>query len=361
MTLPLTPPVQPMLASSAEEVPDRGGLLFEPKWDGFRCLVFRDGDAVFLQSRSGKDLARYFPEAVAFCRAELPDRVVLDGELVVEVDGELDFDALTERIHPAASRVELLSGRTPARFIAFDLLAEGEESLLDLPFRVRRERLERLFTRVPADRVHLTPVTSDVATAREWFTLFEGAGLDGLIAKPADGVYAPGKRTLVKIKHARTADCVLAGLRWHVKTEPGTAVGSLLLGLHDEDGVLHHVGVIGSFPAARRKALVEELSPLITDAAGHPWLDGAVEGQRLPGAVNRWRGNEAAWVPLRPERVVEIAYTQTEGGHPARLRHNGLFQRWRPDREPASCRYDQLDTPARYDLPSVLGGEVKPA
>ncbi|WHT21569.1 ATP-dependent DNA ligase [Crossiella sp. CA-258035] len=362
MTLPLTPPVQPMLASPVDEVPDRDGLLFEPKWDGFRCVVFRDGDSVFLQSRSGKDLARYFPEAVEFLRAGLPDRVVIDGELVVEVDGELDFDALTERIHPAASRITLLAAQHPARFIAFDLLAHGDETLLELPFTERRARLEKLFEQVSGDRVHLTPATAEIATAREWFTLFEGAGLDGLIAKPADGPYAPGKRTLLKIKHARTADCVLAGLRWHVKTEPGTAVGSLLLGLYDDKGVLHHVGVIGSFPAAKRKALVEELAELREGAEdNHPWLTGETDGQRLPGAINRWRSNEQSWLPLRPERVVEIAYTQTEGGFPARLRHNGLFLRWRPDREPDSCRYDQLDQPAKYDLDSVLGGEVKPA
>lgn len=364
MTLPLTPPVQPMLASSVDEVPERDGLLFEPKWDGFRCLVFRDGDSVFLQSRSGKDLARYFPEAVAFLRAELPDRVVLDGELVVEVDGELNFDALTERIHPAASRITLLAGQTPARYIAFDLLAEGDEVLLELPLRQRRARLEALFEQVKGERVHLTPVTGEVATAREWFTLFEGAGLDGLIAKPAEAPYAPGKRTLVKIKHARTADCVLAGLRWHVKTEPGTAVGSLLLGLYDEHGVLHHVGVVGSFPMARRRALVAELAELREGAEdGHPWLveEMAEGGQRLPGGINRWRSTEQVWVPLRPERVVEVAYTQTEGAFPARLRHNGQFLRWRPDREAGSCRYDQLEQPARYDLDSVLGGEVRPA
>ena len=359
MALPLTPPVLPMLASPADAVSDRDGLWYEPKWDGFRCIVFRDGDELYLQSRNGKDLARYFPEMCAALLAELPERIVVDGELVIERDGELDFDALTERIHPAKSRITLLSEQTPARFIGFDLLAHGDESLLDQPFSTRRKRLEEVLPQ--GERVHITPVTDDPATAREWFTLFEGAGLDGLIGKPADAPYSPNKRVLTKIKHARTADCVVAGFRWHVKAEPGTAVGSLLLGLHDERGVLHHVGVVGSFTMARRRALVEELAELRVNAAeGHPWL-GEHTDRRLPGGENRWRKGEQAWEPLRPERVLEISYSQTEGAHPARLRHNGQFARWRPDRDAASCRYDQLEQPARYDLPSVLSGEVRPA
>jgi ATP-dependent DNA ligase len=346
-----------MLAKPAKAIPDSGGLLFEPKWDGFRCLVFRDGDELYLQSRAEKPLNRYFPEVVARLLEILPPRVVLDGELVVARSGRLDFDALTERIHPAESRITLLAGEQPAEFVAFDLLALGDDSFLDEPTSARRERLVEL-----ADgRISLTPATTDPDTARHWFELFEGAGLDGVIGKPADAEYTPGKRTMIKVKHARTADCVVAGLRWHKDTEPGTAVGSLLLGLHDDQGVLHHIGVVGSFTAARRRELADELRELITED-DHPWLGpDAEDGRRLPGAINRWRGEQASWVPLRPERVLEIAYTQTEGAHPARLRHNGQFARWRPDREADSCRYDQLDHPARYDVDSVLRGEVKPA
>ncbi|HEX5117579.1 MAG TPA: ATP-dependent DNA ligase [Pseudonocardiaceae bacterium] len=357
MALPVTPPVKPMLASPAKEIPDRDDLLFEPKWDGFRCLVFRDGAELTLQSRSGKPLDRYFPEVITGLLAALPEQIVLDGELVVDRDGKLDFDALTERIHPAASRVRLLAEQTPARYVAFDLLAVGDESLLDRGGADRRAALVEHVT--PADGLHVTPSTPDPATAREWFTLFEGAGLDGVIGKPADGPYTPNKRTMTKYKHARTADCVVAGLRWHANTDPGTAVGSLLLGLHDDAGVLHHVGVVGAFPVARRQELVEELAPLIEGGdADHPWLSGDPAGRRLPGSVNRWRSGEQPWVPLRLERVVEVGYDHTEGRHPVRFRHTSQFVRWRPDREPESCRYDQLDEPATYDLASVLRGEV---
>ncbi|WP_367130501.1 ATP-dependent DNA ligase [Saccharothrix sp. HUAS TT1] len=357
MALPLTPPVQPMLANAVDEIPTGADLLFEPKWDGYRCLVFRDGDEVFLQSRSGKPLNRYFPEAEAALRRTLPPRVVVDGELVVAKDDKLDFDALSERIHPAASRVRLLSEQTPASFVAFDVLALGDDLLLERPCAERRSTLERLVA--PGDGLYLTPSTTDRELAAQWFELFEGAGLDGVIGKPADGEYTPGKRSMVKVKHARSADCVVAGLRWHKDTDPGTAVGSLLLGLHDDAGVLHHVGVVGSFKAAERRALAEELQDLIT-TGDHPWLV-EPDGRRLPGEVNRWRGKHADWVPLRPERVLEVSYTQTEGAAPARLRHNGQFRRWRPDREPGSCGYDQLDQPARYDVESVLRGEVRPA
>ncbi|RKT53493.1 ATP-dependent DNA ligase [Saccharothrix australiensis] len=357
MVLPLTPPVQPMLATAVDEIPTGSHWVFEPKWDGYRCLVFRDGDDVVLQSRSGKPLNRYFPEAVAALLRTLPERVVLDGELVVAKDDKLDFDALSERIHPAASRVRLLAERTPASFVAFDLLAVGDEVLLDQPGTRRRARLAELVT--PGDSLYLTPATTDRALALQWFELFEGAGLDGVIGKPASAGYAPGKRTMIKVKHARTAECVVAGLRWHKDTEPGTAVGSLLLGLHDDRGVLHHVGVVGSFKAAERRALARELADLVTEG-DHPWLV-EPDGRRLPGEINRWRGKHADWVPLRPERVLEIAYAQTEGAAPARLRHNGQFRRWRPDRDPASCGYDQLDQPARYDVESVLRGEVRPA
>jgi ATP-dependent DNA ligase len=357
--LPLTPPLQPMLATAVDKIPKGQDLLFEPKWDGFRCLVFRDGAEVTLQSRSGKPLNRYFPEVVAAMPRVLPERVVLDGELVVAKNDRMDFDALAERIHPAASRVALLSEAQPAAYVAFDLLALGDDVLLERPCTERRAALLALVE--PGDGLYLTPATTDVELAEQWFELFEGAGLDGVIGKPASSEYTPGKRSMIKVKHARSADCVVAGLRWHKDTDPGTAVGSLLLGLHDDHGVLHHVGVVGSFKADRRRELADELRDLITET-DHPWLGpDAEDGRRLPGAINRWRGQHASWIPLRPERVLEISYTQTEGAHPARLRHNGQFTRWRPDREPESCRYDQLDQPARYDVESVLRGEVKPA
>ncbi|HVW43668.1 MAG TPA: ATP-dependent DNA ligase [Amycolatopsis sp.] len=353
--LPLRPPIQPMLAKAAKTIPDTGGLLFEPKWDGFRCLVFRDGDELTLQSRAGKPLNRYFPEVLEQLGAVLPAAVALDGELVVAHDGHLDFDALTERIHPAKSRVMLLAGQTPATFVAFDLLALDDRSLLDEPTSARRDRLEKL----TGEGINITPATTDPVTARHWFTLFEGAGLDGVIGKPMDAPYSPGKRIMAKYKHARTADCVVAGLRWHADSEPGQAVGSLLLGLHDDNGVLHHPGVVGSFPAARRRELATELAELITDGP-HPWLgDAVVEGQRLPGGITRWRSTEQPWVPLRPERVVEVGYEHTEGGQPARFRHTAQFVRWRPDREPSSCGYAQLEEPARYDLDAVFNGEVR--
>jgi ATP-dependent DNA ligase len=353
--LPLSPPIQPMLARPAKKIPDTADLLFEPKWDGFRCLLFRDGDQLTLQSRAGKPLNRYFPEVLAQLSAVLPEQVVLDGELVVARAGHLDFDALTERIHPAESRVTLLAEQTPATFVAFDLLALGEESFLDEPTSMRRDRLEKL----TAEGINITPATHDPATAREWFTLFEGAGLDGVIGKPLAEPYSPGKRVMAKYKHARTADCVVAGLRWHKDSTPGEAVGSLLLGLYDDNGVLHHVGVVGSFPVARRRELATELAELMTDGE-HPWLgDAVVEGQRLPGGITRWRSTEQPWVPLRLERVVEVGYEHTEGGHPARFRHTAQFVRWRPDREPASCGYAQLDEPARYDLDALLPSRPK--
>ena len=346
MALPLQPPLKPMLAKPAKAIPDSGGLLFEPKWDGFRCLVFRDGDEIYLQSRAEKPLNRYFPEAVERLLSVLPDQVVLDGELVVAKQGKLDFDALTERIHPAESRITLLAAEQPAEFVAFDVLALGDESFMDEPTSARRARLEKL----AGDGISLTPATTDPATAREWFEL---------IGKPMDEPYSPGKRVLLKYKHLRTADCVLAGLRWHVDGEPGELVGSFLLGLHDEAGVLHHVGTVGSFPVPKRRELAQELAPLITDGEDHPWGGKATgQAQRIPGGITRWRATEHEWVPLRPERVVEVAYENTEGGMPSRFRHNARFVRWRPDREPASCGYDQLDEPARYDLDAVFRGQV---
>ncbi len=364
MALAVHPPVKPMLAGPVDGIPDTPGLLFEPKWDGYRCLVFLDPQAdepVTLQSRTGKPLDRYFPEVVAHVRA-LDRPLVLDGELVVtsnDSDGDrLDWDALGERIHPAKSRVRMLAEKTPARFIAFDLLALDDRDLCAEPFATRRELLAGVG--LSADLgLHTTPVTDDPDVAREWFRVFEGAGLDGVIGKHGDRPYEPGKRTMLKIKHSRTADCVVAGLRWHAKTEPGTAVGSLLLGLHDDEGRLHHVGVVGAFPAARRRELADEFAPLRTDGE-HPWLGpGAEDGRRLPGSVNRWNSSEQPWVPLRPERIVEVSYDHTEGDAPSRFRHTTQFVRERPDREPESCRYDQLDEPARYDLDSVLRGEIR--
>jgi ATP-dependent DNA ligase len=331
-------------------------MLFEPKWDGFRCLVFAEPGRVRLQSRTGRPLQRYFPEVLDTVAAQLDRPAVLDGELVVigrDEQGErLDWDLLSERIHPAESRIRTLAERTPATFIAFDLLALDDRDLTGAPLSERRELLAGLG--LDHGGLRTTPVTDDPETAREWFRVFEGAGLDGLIAKRTTDPYAPGKRTMRKIKHSRTADCVVAGLRWHAKTEPGTAVGSLLLGLHDEHDVLHHVGVVGAFAAARRRELATELTELITDGA-HPWVD-APEGRRLPGSINRWSSGEQTWVPLRPERVVEVSYDHTESGHPARFRHTTQFVRWRPDRNPESCRYDQLFEPARYDLDAVLTG-----
>jgi ATP-dependent DNA ligase len=354
MAFPIEPPVEPMLAKPAPAIPDGEGWLYEPKWDGFRTLVFRDGADLYLQSRDLKPFNRYFPELEAPLR-ELggPDgRFVLDGEVVIAgPDGGLDFDALLMRIHPAASRVKMLSEQAPASYVAFDCLADGDDDVRERPFAERRARLERLVSDPPAS-VHLTPSTRDVATAQRWFDVFEGAGLDGVIAKPAANPYAPGKRTMAKIKHVRTADCVVAGFRWH-KNGPGTLVGSLLLGLWNGEGNLQHVGVTSSFTMAKRAELVEFLQPYRRDGMqDHPWREWAMaeaaaaeEGRRLPGATSRWnRGKDLSWEPLRPELVCEVAFDHLQGD---RFRHAATFQRWRPDRSPAECRYDQLEeTPA---------------
>jgi ATP-dependent DNA ligase len=350
--LPINPPVEPMLAKSVAALPTGDGMTYEPKWDGFRCIVFRDGDEVELASRGGKTLTRYFPEVVAQARAQLPVRSVVDGEVIVIRRGEggprLDFELLGQRIHPAASRVAMLAEKTPASFVAFDLLALDDQALLDRPYAQRRTTLEAALEDVVAP-VHLTPTTADVATARRWFDVFEGAGLDGVIAKPADVPYEPGKRLMYKVKHARTADVVVAGFRWH---KSGPVVGSLLLGLY-ESGVLHHVGVSASFPMARRAELLSELAPY-RDPPSHPWLGDVASGTRVPGAVSRWTGGRNLdWEPLRPELVVEVAYEAMEGD---RFRHTAHFQRWRPDRSPESCTYEQLERPVRFDVDEVLGG-----
>jgi ATP-dependent DNA ligase len=358
--LPVNPPVEPMLAKSIPEIPTGEGMTYEPKWDGFRCLVFRDGDEVELASRGGKTLTRYFPEVVAQAQAQLPDRCVIDCELVVirREPGalpKLDFERLQQRIHPAASRVNLLAEQTPADMIAFDLLALGDESLMDEPYQQRRERLAAALAHVEPP-VHRTPITADPATAARWFEILEGAGLDGVIAKPPGIRYSPGKRVMFKIKHARTADCVVAGFRWH---KSGPVVGSLLLGLYDEAGNLRHIGVSASFTAARRKELLAELAPYRVDAlAGHPWAEWAAPegtpGTRMPGAISRWSaGKTLEWEPLRPELVVEVGYDAMEGD---RLRHTARFLRWRPDRDPRSCDYSQLERPVRFDVDRILAG-----
>jgi ATP-dependent DNA ligase len=355
--LPVLPPVEPMLAKSVPELPSEPGMTYEPKWDGFRCIAFRDGDEVELASRGGKTLTRYFPEVVAQVRQQLPERGVVDGELVVirrdSGEPKLDFELLGQRIHPAASRITMLAEATPASFIAFDLLAIGDESLMLFAYAERRQRLHAALGGVRPP-VYLTPTTTDPAIAREWFKLFEGAGLDGVIAKPAQTPYEPGKRLMYKVKHTRTADAVVAGFRWH---KDGPIVGSLLLGLFDDAGLLHHVGVAASFSKERRAELVEELAPYRSGVENHPW-DWAVsdpQTQRLPGGQSRWSGKKnLEFVPLRPELVVEVGYEAMEGD---RFRHTAHFKRWRPDREPRSCTYEQLDRPVRFDVDAVLAGD----
>jgi len=328
-----------------------GDYLYEPKWDGFRCLVFRDGDEVELASRNERPLTRYFPEVADAARANLPRRCVVDGEIVLARDNRLDFEALQLRLHPAASRVRLLAEQTPASFVAFDLLALDDEALLATPFAQRRTLLEQAL-RDARPPVHLTPITGDLATAEDWFNAFEGAGLDGVVAKARDLPYVPDQRLMLKVKHERTADCVVAGFRWH---KSGPIVGSLLLGLWDGDR-LQHVGVAGSFPMARRAELVDELAPLRENALdGHPWAEWAAhqdEWDHTPGMQSRWNPTKSlSWEPVRPTRVAEVRYGGLEG---RRFRHTAQFVRWRDDRDPASCTYDQLDEPVSYDLASVL-------
>lgn len=348
------PPVPPMLAKPAKQVP-AGAFSYEPKWDGFRSIIFRDGDEVEIGSRNEKPMTRYFPELVEAVLANLPERCVVDGEIILvgESGDRLDFEALQQRIHPAASRVKMLSEKTPVRFVAFDLLALGDQDWTSRPFAERRAALVEALAGARSP-IHLTAATTDQATAEQWFHQFEGAGLDGLVAKPLDGRYLPDKRTMTKVKHERTADCVVAGYRVH-KSGPD-AIGSLLLGLYDADGVLASVGVIGAFPMARRKELFAELQPLVTTFDDHPWAWAKQEeGTRTPRNAegSRWAaGKDLSFVPLRPELVVEVRYDHMEG---IRFRHTAQFVRWRPDREPASCGYEQLEEPVSFDLADVLG------
>jgi ATP-dependent DNA ligase len=345
-----------MLAKLTEAMPEPGGYLYEPKWDGFRALVFRDGDALFIQSREKKPLNRYFPELEAPLLAQLPERAVLDGEIVLPRGGALDFEALQLRLHPAASRVKKLSAELPVSYVAFDLLAEGDEDLRGRPMAERRARLEAALAGARAP-LYLTPATTDVDLAQDWFRRFEGAGLDGVIAKPLDVIYQPGKRAMLKIKHRHTVDCVVAGFRWH-KDGQDERVGSLLLGLYDAQGNLQHVGITSSFTMARRRALVEELAPLREGALeGHPWGEWAhfeASGTRKPGYGSRWSaGKDLSWVPLRIERVVEVSYDHLEG---SRFRHAATFHRFRPDREPASCTYAQLASTPPEELSRFFQG-----
>lgn len=360
--LPVMPPVQPMLAKSVAGVPDPAkhgsGLLYEPKWDGFRCIVFRDGDEVELTSRNTKPLTRYFPEVVEAVKEQLPERCVLDGELFVAVGDRLEFEVLQERIHPAASRVTMLSETTPAGFVAFDLLALGEESYAERPFAERRAALEEALAHLVGGRgpCHLTRATTDPVEAEGWFTQFEGAGLDGVVAKPLDAAYVQNGRTMLKVKHERTADVVVAGYREHKTSTPERPLlGSLLLGLYDADGSLQHIGVSASFTEKRRAELLEELQPLVCPPEEHPWgawSDLIANPDRVPGTQSRWSvGKDLSFTPLRPERVLEVKYDHMEG---RRFRHTAHFKRWRPDRDPTSCGYDQLDEPVRYDLAEVL-------
>jgi ATP-dependent DNA ligase len=358
MDLPVHPPVLPMLAKRVGELPATGEWIFEPKWDGFRALVFRDRDEILIQSRDEKSLNRYFPELLEPLRSQLPARCVLDGEVVVASNGALDFDALQLRIHPAASRVKLLAQEIPASIVFFDLLSDGKRDLRRSPFRDRRSMLEMVLSST-APPLHLTPATGDLHTAQNWFRRFEGAGLDGVIAKPASGTYEPNKRVMLKVKHERDCDCVVAGFRWHKKGER-TMVGSLLLGLFNGSGVLQHVGVCASFPEKKRRELVEFLAPYRKNAlARHPWKDWAEQESvggdgehRMPGAQSRWSGGkDLSWEPLRPELVVEVAYDHMQGN---RFRHTAQFRRWRTDKKPSECTYDQLEVVAPEELAVIF-------
>ena len=351
---PISPPIAPMLAKLADELPATGEFLYEPKWDGFRAIVFRGRSEVFIQSRDLRPLDRYFPELHDILLEKLPKNCVVDGEIVITTPHGLDFDALQLRLHPAASRVAKLAEETPASFVGFDLLAVSGRSLMDAPQNERRQRLEQLLAGIGAP-VYLTPATRNPGTASQWLEQFEGAGLDGVVVKPLELPYLPGKRAMIKVKHARTADCVVAGFRWHKSGKD--AVGSLLLGLHDDRGVLQHVGVTSSFTMARRRELVKELAPLRKNALeAHPWREWAQadagETSRMPGAQSRWSaGKDLSWEPLRIERVCEVKYDHLQGD---RFRHAATFLRWRPDKPPAECRYDQLEVTPSYELEKVF-------
>jgi ATP-dependent DNA ligase len=359
MAFPIDPPIEPMLAKLADSVPVKGDFLYEPKWDGFRSIVFRAGEDLFIQSRDLRPFDRYFPELHEALLEKLPDGCVLDGEIVIRTPHGLDFDALQLRLHPAASRVAKLAKETPASFVAFDLLASDGQSRMDAPQSERRTLLEQTLAGIEPP-VYLTPMTRDRATAIRWLEQFEGAGLDGVIAKPAEIPYQPGKRSMIKVKHARTAECVVAGFRWH-KTGKDK-VGSLLLGLYNDRGVLQHVGVTSSFTMDMRRQLVDELAPLRKNAlANHPWKEWAQaeahEIDRMPGAQSRWSaGKDLSWEPLRIERVVEVKYDHLQGD---RFRHAATFLRWRPDKQPRDCRYDQLEVTPTYELDKVFSSGSK--
>jgi ATP-dependent DNA ligase len=345
------PPVLPMLAKRVDEIPVGEDWLFEPKWDGFRALVFREADEILIQSRDGKSLNRYFPELIETLRQQLPDSCALDGEIVIASANGLDFDALQLRIHPAASRVNLLSKQIPASIVFFDLLCEGEQNLMDEPFRRRREALEKLLFSAKAP-LHLTPATTERTVASDWFRRFEGAGLDGVIAKPTSGIYEPDKRVMLKVKHERDCDCVVAGFRWH-KNGEGTAIGSLLLGLFDDSGFLQHVGVCASFTKAKRIELVKYLEPYRKEAlSNHPWKREVADGDRMPGGQSRWsQGKDLSWEPLRPELVLEVAYEHMQG---SRFRHMAQFRRWRLDKSPHDCTYAQLEVVPPQELMAIF-------
>jgi ATP-dependent DNA ligase len=360
MDLPVMPPVKPMLAKAAYELPSDPELVFEPKWDGFRCIVFRDGDEVELGSRNDRPLTRYFPEIIPHLKAALPEGCVVDGELVVVTGDRLDFGALQQRIHPAESRVNMLAEATPSSFIAFDLLALDDEDLMGVPFADRRTRLQQALEKAEPP-VHLTPTTTDQEVAARWFAGFEGAGLDGVMAKDPAGVYAPDKRVQIKVKHIRLADVVVAGCRMH---KDGKGIGSLMIGLYDDEGNLNHVGVASSFSAKRRTELLDEVAELRIDSfEGHPWAEwleaeahAREEGGRLPGAPNRWNAQkDMSWIPLDASRVIEVRYEHMEGD---RFRNVTRMQRWRPDRTPESCTYDQLEVVAPLDVQTVIDGKA---
>ena len=358
MNLSVNPPVLPMLANRVSELPPGDGWIFEPKWDGFRTLIFRDGDELFIQSRDEKPLDRYFPELLEPLKTQLPNRCVLDGELVIALGGVLDFEALQLRLHPAASRVKLLARETPASVVFFDILCVGDRDLRATPFRERRSTLESVLADIDTP-LHVTPATRDRAIAADWFRRFEGAGLDGVVAKAELGIYEPNKRVMLKVKHERDCDCVVAGFRWH-KNSRGTAIGSLLLGLYDSAGNLEHVGVCASFTTAKRRELVDFLAPYREGALeGHPWRawadaepnEGEI-GHRRPGAQSRWsQGKDLSWEPLRPELVVQVAYDHMQG---SRFRHTAQFRRWRQDKRPRDCTFDQLEVVPPHELAAIF-------